>query len=301
MTLPERQVRPPTSDDLERAWATVHAVLEPTPLVPSPIASDSYLKLETFQPTGSFKVRGGLAAISALSKDRRAVTASAGNHGLGIAWASSRLGRQATVVVPENSSPPKVEALRTYPIELIEYGSDYEAAEKRALEIGASPGALFISPYNDPNVIAGQATIGRELDSQLPGEVTVIAPVGGGGLLSGYAYGHDHARACTSSASSQTSRVECPPQSPPGGSSACPWARPSQTGLQQISSRAPSRLVSWLPPSLSPLTTTSFAPRCAGSSPVTASSQKARGGCGRGRAQPQGGDTRPARRRRNGP
>ena len=185
MTLPERQVRPPTSDDLERAWATVHAVLEPTPLVPSPIASDSYLKLETFQPTGAFKVRGGLAAISALSKDRRAVTASAGNHGLGIAWASSRLGRQATVVVPENSSPPKVEALRTYPIELIEYGSDYEAAEKRALEIGASPGALFISPYNDPNVIAGQATIGRELDSQLPGEVTVIAPVGGGGLLSG--------------------------------------------------------------------------------------------------------------------
>jgi threonine dehydratase len=185
MTLPERQVRPPTSDDLERAWATVHAVLEPTPLVPSPIASDSYLKLETFQPTGSFKVRGGLSAMAALAPGRRAVTASAGNHGLGVAWASERLGRVATVVVPEHSAAPKVAALRTFPIELVEYGDDYEIAEKHALELGAAEEATFISPYNDPFVIAGQSTIGRELDDQAPGELTVVAPVGGGGLLSG--------------------------------------------------------------------------------------------------------------------
>jgi threonine dehydratase len=161
--------------------------LEPTPLVSSPFAPDGFLKLETFQPTGAFKVRGGLSAVSALPLDQRAVTASAGNHGLGIAWASARLGRQATVVVPEHSSAAKVEALRTYPIELVEHGADYEAAEKHALELAAAEGASYISAYNDPNVIAGQATIGCELDSQAPGELTVVVPVGGGGLLSGLA------------------------------------------------------------------------------------------------------------------
>ena len=163
-----RFVRQPTLDDVESAWETVHAVLEPTPLVRSPIAPSGALKLETFQPTGSFKVRGAIAAIAALAPERRAVTASAGNHGLGIAWASTRLGRVATVVVPEHSSPAKVGALRTFPIELVERGSDYEAAERHALELGAAEGATFISPYNDPNVIAGQSTIGRELDARSP-------------------------------------------------------------------------------------------------------------------------------------
>jgi threonine dehydratase len=153
----------------------------------SPIAPNGSLKLETFQPTGSFKVRGGLAAVSALPQDQRAVTASAGNHGLGIAWASARLGRQATVVVPEHSSAAKVEALRTYAIELVEHGAGYEDAEKYALELAAAEGVSFISPYNDPGVIAGQATIGLELDGQAPGELTVVVPVGGGGLLAGLA------------------------------------------------------------------------------------------------------------------
>jgi threonine dehydratase len=161
--------------------------LEPTPLVASPIAPNGWLKLETFQPTGAFKVRGGLAGVSALQEDQRALTSSAGNHGLGVAWAAARLGRQATVVVPERSSAAKVAALRTYPIELVEHGADYEAAEKHALELGAAEGVSFISPYNDPFVIAGQATIGRELDNQAPGELTVVAPVGGGGLLAGLA------------------------------------------------------------------------------------------------------------------
>jgi threonine dehydratase len=184
---PVRPVRAPTRDDLESAWQTVHSVLEPTPLVASPIAPTGSLKLETLQPTGSFKVRGGVAGVSALPHDQRAVTASAGNHGLGVAWASARLGRQATVVVPEHSSAAKLAALRTYPIELVEHGADYEAAEKYALELGAAEGVSFVSPYNDPFVIAGQATIGRELDSQAPGELTVVAPVGGGGLLAGLA------------------------------------------------------------------------------------------------------------------
>ena len=184
---PVRSVRHPTLDDLEFAWRTVRSILKPTALLPSSIARDSSLKLETFQPTGAFKVRGGLAAVSALAEGQRVVTASAGNHGLGVAWASARLGRQATVVVPEHSSAAKVQALRSYPIELVEHGADYEAAEKYALALAADKGFSFLSPYNDPIVIAGQATIGHELDSQVAGELTVVAPVGGGGLLAGLA------------------------------------------------------------------------------------------------------------------
>ncbi len=182
-----RPVRTPDPDDLELAWQTVHSVLEPTPLVSSPLATGGSLKLETFQPTGAFKVRGGLAGVSALQRGQRAVTASAGNHGLGVAWASARLGRQATIVVPEHSSAAKLAALRTYPIELVEHGADYEAAEKYALELAAMETVSFVSAYNDPSVIAGQATIGRELDTQAPGELTVVVPVGGGGLLAGLA------------------------------------------------------------------------------------------------------------------
>jgi threonine dehydratase len=143
------------------------------------------LKLETSQPMGAFKVRGALAAISALEEGRRVVTASAGNHGLGVAWAAARLGRLATVVVPEHASPAKVAALRAYPIELIEHGAGYDDAEAYALRLGARHGAAFVSPYNDPAVIAGQGTIGLELDAQTGGELTVVASVGGGGLLAG--------------------------------------------------------------------------------------------------------------------
>jgi len=178
-------VRVPTLSDLDIAWQTVHEILPPTPLVSSPLALGAFLKLETFQPTGSFKVRGALAAISALPESQRVVTASAGNHGLGVAWAAARLERPATVVVPEHASPVKVGALRTYPIELVEHGADYDAAEQYALALAAAKGASFVSPYNDPLVIAGQGTIGLELDAQKDSELTIVASVGGGGLLSG--------------------------------------------------------------------------------------------------------------------
>jgi threonine dehydratase len=145
------------------------------------------LKLETLQPTGSFKVRGGVAALSALGEDTRAVAASAGNHGLGVAWAAARLVRPATVIVPEHAARAKVEALRALPVTLVEHGRSYEAAERHALAMAVGTGMTFVSPYNDPVVIAGQATIGRELDDQVTGELTVVAPVGGGGLLAGLA------------------------------------------------------------------------------------------------------------------
>jgi threonine dehydratase len=183
----EREVRTPTLSDLDIAWEIVQEVLPATPLVPSPIGPHGSLKLETLQPTGAFKVRGALAALSSLEDGKRAVTASAGNHGLGVAWAASRLGQAATIVVSRNASPAKVEAIRAFPIELVEHGNNYDDAEKYALSLLMAGAASFVSPYNDPMVIAGQGTIGLELDVQSDDELTVVAPVGGGGLLSGLA------------------------------------------------------------------------------------------------------------------
>ncbi|MGI8483391.1 MAG: pyridoxal-phosphate dependent enzyme, partial [Thermomicrobiales bacterium] len=118
------------------------------------------LKLESMQPTGSFKVRGAIAACSALPAGSRIVTASAGNHALGTAWASAKLGVPATVVVAETASSAKREALAKLPIELIVHGRDYDTAEAFGIRLAADPNrhATFVSPYNDPQVIAGQST-----------------------------------------------------------------------------------------------------------------------------------------------
>ncbi|TDC64508.1 pyridoxal-phosphate dependent enzyme [Actinomadura sp. GC306] len=182
-----RAVRPPDRDDLDRAWRAVSSVLDPTPLVPSPLAPGALLKLETFQPTGAFKVRGALAAVAALPPGRPAVTASAGNHGLGMGHAAARSGADVTVVVSTRASPVKTDRIGGYPVRLVRHGTTYDEAEAHALTL---PGH-YVSPYNDPAVIAGQGTIGRELERQLErqagGPLTVIAPVGGGGLLAGLA------------------------------------------------------------------------------------------------------------------
>lgn len=181
-----RAVAPPTPAELDAAADVVAARLAPTPLVPAPgLGEDVWLKLETLQPTGSFKVRGALAALARLPAGTAVVTASAGNHGLGIAWASAQLGVSATVVVPETASPAKLAALEAFPAEVVRVGAGYDEAEADALERAAA-GAVYVSPYNDTGVIAGQSSLGPELDSQLDGEpVTVVCSVGGGGLASG--------------------------------------------------------------------------------------------------------------------
>ncbi|MEU8797643.1 pyridoxal-phosphate dependent enzyme [Spirillospora sp. NPDC048819] len=176
-----RAVRPPGPEDLDRAWRAVSAELEPTPLVPSGLAPGALLKLETFQPTGAFKVRGALAAVAALPPGRPAVTASAGNHGLGMGYAAARSGADVTVVVSTRASRVKVDKIGAYPVRLVQHGTTYDEAEAHATTL---PGH-YVSPYNDPAVIAGQGTIGRELDRQADGPLTVVAPVGGGGLLAG--------------------------------------------------------------------------------------------------------------------
>lgn len=180
-----RTVAAPSRAELDAAAEAVAARLAPTPLVRAhALGDDVWLKLECQQPTGSFKVRGALAALSALPDDDAVVTASAGNHGLGVAWAATALGRAATVVVPETASEAKLAGLERFDVELVRHGPSYDEAEAHALELAAR-GAVYVSAYNDTQVIAGQSTIGRELDAQIAGPVTVVCPLGGGGLSSG--------------------------------------------------------------------------------------------------------------------
>jgi threonine dehydratase len=149
-----------------------------------------YQKLELAQPTGSFKIRGATNKLLSLAPAERAkgvVTASAGNHGLGVAYACSVLNIAATVVVPEYASQAKLDGLRNYPIKLIQYGSDYGATESFARKMEMEQGLVFVSPYNDEQVITGQGTIGLEILEMLPDVDTIIVPVGGGGLISGIA------------------------------------------------------------------------------------------------------------------
>ncbi len=184
-----RTVDAPGALEIDRADRVVRRYLAPTPVVAAPRLGDKVLlKLETLQPTGSFKVRGGLAAVAAALADAPGtplVAASAGNHGLGVAYAADRLGADATVVVPDTASPAKVRALERFGVTLVRHGQGYEDAERHALELAMAKGGRFVSPYNDPDVIAGQGSLGRELLGQVPGLGTVITPVGGGGLLAG--------------------------------------------------------------------------------------------------------------------
>jgi threonine dehydratase len=182
----KRGVRPPTREQLAAAAHVVETTLAATPVVAtSNLGEEAWLKIETLQPTGSFKIRGALAAMAA-APDGPVVTASAGNHGLALARAAVLLGREATVVVAADASRAKVATLRRMPVLLVERGAGYTEAEEAALEL-ASRGATFVSPYNDPDVIAGQRTLGLELDTQLGGAMTIVVPVGGGGLLAGLA------------------------------------------------------------------------------------------------------------------
>jgi threonine dehydratase len=184
----ERTVRSPQAAEILAAGKVVTDFLAPTPVIASPrLGPGVVLKLETFQPTGAFKVRGALVAVAtsvADDGDRPVVTASAGNHGLGVAFAAQAFGIRALIVIPENASTAKRAALENFEVELVRHGSTYEEAEAQALRIAAT-GARFISAYNDPDVIAGQGTIALELFDQVPHLSTIIAPVGGGGLVAG--------------------------------------------------------------------------------------------------------------------
>jgi threonine dehydratase len=193
--MPERDLRPPERHEIHDAAARLQPHLPAVGLLESE-ALGAVLQLECLQPTGSFKVRGALAALGRLEPGTRVVAASAGNHGLGVAWAAARLGVDATVVVPETASPAKIEALRRFErgseagtgsaFGLVVHGADYDGAEAHALE-RAAEGRRYVSPYNDRDVVAGQGTVAVELLGRVDPPLTIVCPVSGGGLCAGVA------------------------------------------------------------------------------------------------------------------
>ncbi len=191
-----RHVSPTTNEQLDAARRVVADHLAPTPTVTIFLRCRPVLaKLESLQPTGAFKIRGALSAVDASRREDptgAVITSSAGNHGLGIAHAATLLGVPATVVVPANASVAKVKKLLSYNIELIQYGSSYDDAQTRALELAQERGIRYISPFNDTNVIAGQSTVFDEMLAQAPGLEHVVVPVGGGGLISGVLMSRDY-------------------------------------------------------------------------------------------------------------
>ncbi|MCX6508777.1 MAG: pyridoxal-phosphate dependent enzyme [Actinobacteria bacterium] len=182
-------VPPPTEQQLEAARRVIAHHLVPTPTVTLMLRGRPVLtKMELFQPTGAFKVRGALAAIdAALRSDPTGavIASSAGNHGLGIAHAAMLLGARATVVVPATASAAKVKKLQNYEIELIQHGNSYDDAQAFALTLAAERSIRFLSPFNDPDVVAGQSTVFEEMLRQAPELEHLVVSVGGGGLIAG--------------------------------------------------------------------------------------------------------------------
>lgn len=182
-----------SKDAIEAAAQRIKPYLPATPTIRSPYYSaktsaNIFLKLEIFQPTHSFKVRGALNAILLLPDAQRAkgvITASQGNHGMGVIFAAQTLGTTATVYLGRNAAKSRVEALEAMGAKVVLYGDSWDEANQRAMEVARSEGKAYIHPFNDPHVMAGQGTIFLELMTQVPQVDVVIASIGGGGLISG--------------------------------------------------------------------------------------------------------------------
>src|ERR1700682_208942 len=184
-----------TPADVERAARELRSYLPPTPLKYSRAFSDKarghvHLKIESIQPIRAFKVRGALNKLIRMTDEQRAagvITASAGNHGLGVAYAAATFKAPATVYVPEAANQFKVEAIRRMGATVVAAGRNYSGAYLEALAAQQDGGATFVHAYDDPDVVAGQGTIATELLSDLEDFDTVLVPIGGGGLIGGTA------------------------------------------------------------------------------------------------------------------
>jgi threonine dehydratase len=186
----------PTLADVEAARARIEeSGVRATPVYESETFTlrtgrEVLLKAENLQRTGAFKIRGAVNRIATLSEAERTagvVAASAGNHGQAVAWAARESGVEATVFMPEETPMAKVDATRNYGGRVELTGVGFEEAVAAAREFAEKAGATFVHAFEDPDVIAGQGTIGLELAEQLPKVETVVIPIGGGGLASGIA------------------------------------------------------------------------------------------------------------------
>ena len=177
---------------IQRAASVIDPYILKTPLRPSGYFSeasgfDVYMKLENWQPTGSFKIRGALHFAQTLSARERiqgVVAWSAGNHGLGVAYAAKIFDMPATIFVPAKTPRSKIEKFRFYPVEL-SFAPTYEDCEKQGRAFAMKENVTVIHPYDDWRTVAGQGTVGLEIRQAMPELDAVLVPVGGGGLISG--------------------------------------------------------------------------------------------------------------------
>ena len=182
-----------TLDKFEEASEIVSKVTQPTKLVYSEYLSAMtgnkvYLKPENMQMTGAYKIRGAYYKISTLSDEERAkglITASAGNHAQGVAYAAHKFGAKAVIVMPTTTPLIKVERTKSYGAEVILKGDVYDEACAYALELAEKEGYTFIHPFDDPAVATGQGTIAMEIVQELPLVDYILVPIGGGGLATG--------------------------------------------------------------------------------------------------------------------
>jgi len=185
----------PTLEDIIDAKKILQKVVQRTPLECSNTFSELtncklYLKKESMQKTGSFKIRGAYVKINSLSNKQKKhgiVAASAGNHGQGVAYASKMQKIPSTVVMPVNASPAKVSATRGYGADVLLHGIIYDQAWEKAKEIAEEQSRAIIPAFDDPHVIAGNGTIGLEILEDLPDLDAIFIPIGGGGIASGIA------------------------------------------------------------------------------------------------------------------
>lgn len=178
-------------EQLKSARRILSRYLPPTPLFPSPslqevTGGETLLKLELFQPIRTFKVRGALVKCHILRRSGwqgPVIAASAGNHGMGVAYAARLLGQKATIFVPRGASPAKLSGITSLGAQVVEMGQTYQEAFERAFDIAQKEDVPFVHAFDDPWIVAGQGTIGLELADKEFDEVYV--PMGGGGLISG--------------------------------------------------------------------------------------------------------------------
>jgi len=179
------------AEDVREAAAGLAGVAVRTPLrYVAPL--DAYLKLENLQPTGAFKLRGAYNAIRRLpdpARKRGVITYSSGNHGQAVAYAAQLVGTRAVVVMPETAPAVKVAGVKRWGGEVVFAGRTSEDRQREAEEIAAREGLAVVPPFDHPDIVAGQATVGLEITEQLPDVRTVVVPVGGGGLIAGVVTG----------------------------------------------------------------------------------------------------------------
>ena len=183
----------PTYDDVVAAHERIAPYIHRTPVFTSSYlngvtGAELFFKCESFQKAGAFKARGASNAVFGLSDEQAAkgvATHSSGNHGLSLSYAAGRRGIPCTVVMPRTAPQAKKDAVRGYGGRIVECEPSTSSREAVFAEVLAETGAEFVHPYNDPRVIAGQGTCSRELVEQVEGLDAVIAPIGGGGMISG--------------------------------------------------------------------------------------------------------------------